>query len=127
MIQQPPRTTHTAPPFPYTPLFRSGDVSAVMAQDGRERVFTAADVPRNGFAIFEDKDQPVLADGIVRYRGEAVVAVVGPRNAVEALRPEDLPITYVPEDPVRGVIAAAAPDAKQIGRASGRGRVRQYV
>src|SRR3546814_1202407 len=119
MIRRPPRSTRTATLFPYTTLFRSlGDFSAVIAQYGLERVFTAADVPRNGFAIFEDKDQPVLADGIVRYRGEAVVAVVGPRNAVEALRPEDLPITYVPEDPVRGVIAAAAPDAKlvQAGR-----------
>ncbi|MFC3677639.1 molybdopterin-dependent oxidoreductase [Ferrovibrio xuzhouensis] len=94
--------------------FTLGDFSAVIAQYGLERVFTAADVPRNGFAIFEDKDQPVLADGIVRYRGEAVVAVVGPRNAVEALRPEDLPITYVPEDPVRGVVAAAASDAKLV-------------
>src|SRR3546814_1367392 len=52
--------------------FTLGDFSAVIAQYGLERVFTAADVPRNGFAIFEDKDQPVLADGIVRYRGEAV-------------------------------------------------------
>ena len=36
-------------------------------------VLTAADVPFNGFGIYPDiKDQPVLADGEVRYRGEAV-------------------------------------------------------
>ena len=36
-------------------------------------VLTAADVPFNGYGIYPDiKDQPVLADGQVRYRGEAV-------------------------------------------------------
>ena len=36
-------------------------------------VLTAADVPANGYGIYPDiKDQPVLADGEVRYRGEAV-------------------------------------------------------
>ncbi|WP_341913255.1 molybdopterin cofactor-binding domain-containing protein [Ferrovibrio terrae] len=91
--------------------FTLGDFSDVMRKYGLVRVFTAADVPRNGFAIFDDKDQPVLADGLVRYRGEAVVALVGPRAAVEAVKPEDLPIRYVPEEPVSGVIAAAAPGA----------------
>ena len=41
-------------------------------------VVTAADVPNNAFAIFPDlRDQPVLADGVVRFRGEAVLALVG--------------------------------------------------
>ena len=41
-------------------------------------MLTAADVPFNGFGIYPDiKDQPVLADGQVRYRGEAVLALVG--------------------------------------------------
>ena len=49
-------------------------------------VLTAADVPFNGFGIYPDiKDQPVLADGQVRYRGEAVVALVGDRAAVLAI------------------------------------------
>ncbi len=44
-------------------------------------VLTAADVPSNGYGIYPDiKDQPVLADGQVRYRGEAVVALVGERD-----------------------------------------------
>ena len=40
---------------------------------------TAADVPgRNGFGIYPDlKDQPVLAQGEVRHRGEPVLALVG--------------------------------------------------
>lgn len=94
--------------------FTLGDFSDVIRQYGLERVFTAADVPRNGFAIFDAKDQPVLADGLVRYRGEAVIALVGPREAVEAVKPDELPIQYVPEEPVSGVIAAAAANAKLV-------------
>ncbi len=75
-------------------------------------VLTAADVPFNGFGIYPDiKDQPVLADGLVRYRGEAVVALVGSRADVLAIRDEDVPITWTPEPPLFGVDAATAPDA----------------
>ncbi len=75
-------------------------------------ILTARDVPSNGFGIYPDvKDQPVLADGIVRFRGEAVLALVGPRGAVERVREEDLPIDYRPEVPVEGIPAAEAPGA----------------
>ena len=60
-------------------------------------MLTAADVPSNGFGIYPDiKDQPVLADGQVRYRGEAVVALVGERDVVLAIRDEEVPITWTP-------------------------------
>lgn len=75
-------------------------------------VLTAADVPFNGYGIYPDiKDQPVLADGIVRYRGEAVLALVGARQEVLAIRDQDLPIVWRPEQPLFGVDAATAPDA----------------
>ncbi|TAJ24972.1 MAG: aldehyde oxidase, partial [Reyranella sp.] len=75
-------------------------------------VLTASDVPFNGFGIYPDiKDQPVLADGIVRYRGEAVVALVGERAAVMAIRDEEVPIAWTPEPPLFGVDAATAADA----------------
>src|SRR5262245_29294941 len=75
-------------------------------------VLTAADVPFNGFGIYPDiKDQPVLADGQVRYRGEAVVALVGERDVVFAIDDADVPVTWTPEPPVIGIAAATAPDA----------------
>ena len=47
-------------------------------------VLTAADVPFNGYGIYPDiKDQPVLADGQVRYRGEAVVEGLAPSRITE--------------------------------------------
>ncbi len=75
-------------------------------------VLTAADVPFNGYGIYPDvKDQPVLADGLVRYRGEAVIALVGERADVMAIRDDEVPITWMPEVPVLGVDAAMAADA----------------
>jgi len=75
-------------------------------------VLTAADVPFNGYGIYPDiKDQPVLADGLVRYRGEAVVALVGERDEVLAIGDDEVPITWMPEPPVFGVDAARAPAA----------------
>ncbi len=96
--------------------FTLGDTAPLLAQyPGLVRVFSAADIPRNGYGIYPDiKDQPVLADGLVRYRGEAVLAVVGSREAVEAVRDADLPIVYAVEPPLHGVAAAKAPGAKLV-------------
>ena len=61
---------------------------------GLVAILTAEDVPgENSFGIFPQlKDQPVLAPGHVRFRGEAVLALVGTREAVESVsrcRPAD--------------------------------------
>ncbi len=74
------------------------------------RLLTAADVPgRNGFGIYPDiKDQAVFAEGLARYRGDCVAALVGERAAVESVRWEDLPITWQELPPLT---AATAPDA----------------
>ena len=90
-----------------------GDLEAVVAaRPGLERILTAADVPFNRFGIYPDlHDQPVLAEGVVRYRGDSVVALLGTRAAVTAVRDEDLPIHYEPLPPVRGLDEARAPGA----------------
>ncbi|MGE0422944.1 MAG: molybdopterin-dependent oxidoreductase [Reyranellaceae bacterium] len=93
--------------------FTLGDLSAVRRR--LVAVLTAADVPFNGFGIYPDiKDQPVLADGLVRYRGEAVLALVGARGAVLAVRDEDLPIVWTPRAPVVGVDAARVAGASLV-------------
>jgi CO/xanthine dehydrogenase Mo-binding subunit/aerobic-type carbon monoxide dehydrogenase small subunit (CoxS/CutS family) len=81
---------------------------------GLALVLTAADVPNNGFGIYPDiKDQPVLAaEGRVRYRGEAVVALVGDRATVEGIAEEELPLRWQVETPLREpaeALAAGAP------------------
>ena len=84
----------------------------VRANPGVACILTARDVPFNGFGIYPDiKDQPVLADGLVRYRGEAVLALVGSRDAVLRLRDEALPIVWMPLPPVADIDAARAAGA----------------
>jgi aldehyde oxidoreductase len=90
--------------------FRLGDLGPLRRR--LAAVLTAADVPSNGYGIYPDiKDQPVLADGQVRYRGEAVVALVGDREVVLAVRDDEVPIAWIPDPPVVGIDAAMAADA----------------
>ena len=57
-------------------------------------MLTAADVPNNAFAIFADlRDQPVLADGVARFRGEAVLALVGDAATLQRCPSPTLPIS----------------------------------
>jgi CO/xanthine dehydrogenase Mo-binding subunit/aerobic-type carbon monoxide dehydrogenase small subunit (CoxS/CutS family) len=97
--------------------FILGDLDAVRAaHPGLAAILTANDIPgENSFGIFPDlKDQPVLASGHVRFRGEAVLALVGSRDAVEAVVDAALPIVWHPETPVSGVAAALAEGAPAI-------------
>lgn len=96
--------------------FRFGDLAAwVAAQRGVERVITAADVPSNGFGIYPNiKDQPVLAQGEARFRGEAIVAVVGRREAIDALDESGFPVDFEPLAAVLGIEAAGAPGAELV-------------
>jgi CO/xanthine dehydrogenase Mo-binding subunit/aerobic-type carbon monoxide dehydrogenase small subunit (CoxS/CutS family) len=96
--------------------FRLGDLDAARIRLGLDAILTHRDVPGlNGFGIMPNlKDQPVLAEGEVRFRGEAVLALVGTRAVVEAVRDADLPIAWEPLPALHGVEAASAPDAPQI-------------
>jgi len=90
--------------------FTVGDLAPLRARV--VAVLTPADVPFNGYGIYPDvKDQPVLADGFVRYRGEAVLALVGGRADVLSVRDQEIPIAWAPEPPLYGIDAATAPDA----------------
>ena len=95
--------------------FTLGDCAALYERHpGLARILTAADVPGvNGFGIYPDvKDQPVLAPGIVRYRGEAMFALVGDEDTLARLTDDRLPVGWEPlpalSDP-RDALAAGAP------------------
>ena len=83
--------------------FTLGDLAAVKARTpGLVAILTRDDVPgENSFGVFPNtKDQPVLAPGHVRFRGEAVLALVGTRQAVESISDADLPIAWTPKHAV---------------------------
>lgn len=98
-----------------------GDMSALhAAHPGLARVLVAADVPgQNRYGIYATgKDQPVLADGYVRYRGEAVAALVGDAETVAGIADSDLPIAWETLPALLDIAAATQPDAAQLHEGS---------
>jgi len=98
-------------PHPHA-RFEVGDIAAFRRRwPGVVDVLGAADVPNNAFAIFSDlRDQPVLADGIARFRGEAVLALVGDEATLLELPESELPIRFeaLPAHESIGAALAAA-------------------
>ncbi|PRX38033.1 CO or xanthine dehydrogenase, Mo-binding subunit [Meinhardsimonia xiamenensis] len=80
--------------------FALGDIGAwLKAQREGLMVFTAADIPgENRFGTIPAyADQPALAEGRVRFRGEAVALVAGPAEAIEAADLAAFPVAWEPE------------------------------
>ena len=103
--------------------FALGDLGAFCAaHPGIVAVLTAADVPGlNAFGVIPGfMDQPVFAVDHVRFRGDAIAAVVGHADAMDRFDPADFPVTWDIRDPVMEVDAALAPGAPHLhpGRAN---------
>lgn len=82
---------------PHAPArFSLGNLSAFHAAHPRLYVLTAADIPGwNGHGVHPDhRGQPVLAAENAAFPGEAVLALVGPEDAVARVADADLPITW---------------------------------
>jgi aldehyde oxidoreductase len=97
--------------------FTVGDLGPLYAaHPGLERVLLAADVPgQNRYGIYATgKDQPALADGYVRYRGEPVAALVGDARTVAAVADDEVPIAWTPLDPLLDAADAVASGAPQL-------------
>jgi CO/xanthine dehydrogenase Mo-binding subunit/aerobic-type carbon monoxide dehydrogenase small subunit (CoxS/CutS family) len=94
--------------------FALGDCAAWrLARPGLVAVLTSADIPgENRFGVFaRNRDQPVFAEDSVRFHGEAVLALVGPRDAIERISDDELPIVWSVETPVTGAAAGVAEHA----------------
>jgi aldehyde oxidoreductase len=97
--------------------FRLGDLAAVTRRTpGLAAILSAKDVPgENAFGVFPDlRDQPILAPGGVRFRGEAILALVGTRAALDSLSDADLPISWSVRAPLVDVDAALTPGARPL-------------
>ena len=97
--------------------FSFGDLSEWAAARG-VMAFTAADIPGlNRFGVIPAfADQPALAEGEVRFRGEAVALVAGSDGAMAALSFDDFPIDWRPERRIDTPAAAVGARAVQAGR-----------
>ncbi|TPI55032.1 MULTISPECIES: molybdopterin-dependent oxidoreductase [unclassified Mesorhizobium] len=81
----------------YHASFAFGDLDGwAKARPGIAGVFTAADIPgKNCFGVIGPfADQPALAEGLARFRGEAVALVAGEREAMLDLDLSDFPIRW---------------------------------
>lgn len=97
--------------------FHFGDLVAFVREDtGIEAVFTAKNVPgKNCYGVIGAfADQPVFAENEARHRGEAVAAVVGEADVVEALEIADFPVTWEELPPLKDIDAALATGARLI-------------
>jgi len=99
--------------------FQFGDLKTFAAtHPGIEAIFTAKDVPgEDCYGVIPPfADQPIFAreDSEARYRGEAITAVVGDTEAIEALDPKTFPVTWEELPPLKTIEEALAPDARLI-------------
>ena len=67
------------------------------------QVFTAQDIPGPNIhgVIPAFADQPALASGITRFRGEAVAIVAGEPNIIEDLNLTDFPVKFEKTEPIQ--------------------------
>jgi CO/xanthine dehydrogenase Mo-binding subunit/aerobic-type carbon monoxide dehydrogenase small subunit (CoxS/CutS family) len=97
--------------------FKLGDVAGWQAShSGVVRVVTADDVPgRNLFGtIGPFIDQPVFARDIVRFKGEAVAAVVLEPDIAWQFDLKSFPVAWEPLPPLTAIAEAADPSAVQL-------------
>ncbi|GGG74559.1 aldehyde oxidase [Salipiger pallidus] len=78
--------------------FAFGDLDKYREDNGLERILLAADVPgENCFGTIPGfEDQPMFAEGETRFKGEAIAAVVGSTEAVEAMQAFPVDWTELP-------------------------------
>ncbi|WP_299964065.1 molybdopterin cofactor-binding domain-containing protein [uncultured Roseobacter sp.] len=88
--------------------FVLGDMDSLTDQPGVAAVLTAADIPgQNAFGVIPQFiDQPVFAEGKVRFRGEAVAAIVAEPAFLAAFDPKRFPVTWT-ELPASSDVTAA--------------------
>jgi CO/xanthine dehydrogenase Mo-binding subunit len=97
--------------------FAVGDLSPLRAKyPGLVEILGWRDVPgSNLYGIYPTgKDQPVLAQDEVRYRGEAVLALIGDKHTVYAIRDDEIPITWTRLEPVMGIGAGLSTGAPRV-------------
>jgi aldehyde oxidoreductase len=97
--------------------FSLGDLTQFLKQNpGIQGVFTARDVPgKNCYGVHPRfADQPVFAENVTRFLGEAVAAVVGEASAMSGFNLATFPISWSPLPSLETPAAGQAPGAVAI-------------
>jgi CO/xanthine dehydrogenase Mo-binding subunit/aerobic-type carbon monoxide dehydrogenase small subunit (CoxS/CutS family) len=94
--------------------FELGDIDAYLRnRPGLVKILTAADIPgRNLYGVLPAfADQPLFAEKTVRFKGEAIVLIVGERGAIESLEISEFPVKWTEIVPVMTIESALAAEA----------------
>ena len=103
-------------PFPRA-TFELGDMEKFIAETpGLEAALSAADIlGKNLFGVIPAfVDQPVFAETVARFRGEAVAAVIGTPTAIQNFDPATFPVTWSELEPATDVTSAQKPEVGQV-------------
>ena len=92
--------------------FKFGDLHEFQELNGLEAILTARDVPQNCFGVIPGfYDQPVFAENVTRFKGEAVAAIVGAAERIQNFRERDFPIEWEEKQPILTTLQALKPAA----------------
>lgn len=106
-------------PHPYAQVSIGNLTGYIDQTDGLTDILTYKDIPFNRFGIYpEGKDQPVLCEDIARYRGDALVALIGTKASISAVNLEDLPIVLTPLVPILFLDDAKSKGAPELHKES---------
>ncbi len=100
-------------PHPHARI-RSVSIGDALATAGVYAVLTSEDVPGENAYGLEHADQPVLADGIVRYAGEPVALVAADHPEIARLAASKITVDYEVLPPVTDPVAALEPGAPPV-------------
>ncbi|HEY2297844.1 MAG TPA: xanthine dehydrogenase subunit D [Jatrophihabitans sp.] len=100
-------------PHPHARI-RSVDIAAALATAGVYAVLTADDVPGRNAVGLDHADQPVLADGVVRYQGEAVAVVAADHPETARRAADRIVVDYEPLPAVTDARRALDPSAPKV-------------
>ena len=85
---------------------------------GVHAIVTAADVPKNVYGHLEGLgvpgDEPLLADGEVRYKGQPIAAVAAESEEAAQAAVEAIEVAYEEREPLLDIRIALDPEAPQI-------------
>lgn len=96
--------------------FEFGDLDGFAKDAGLDAVLTARDIPgQNLFGVIPNfVDQPVFAESAVRFRGEAIAAIVAPPEVIAQFDPAKFPVTWAVRPSVHDIHAAQDAQAPQL-------------
>jgi CO/xanthine dehydrogenase Mo-binding subunit len=94
------------------------DATRAAALPGVHAVVTAADVPKNVYGHLEalgvPADEPLLADGVVRYKGQPIAAVAAETEAIAAAAVEAIDVRFEERPAFFDIRKAFDPDTPDI-------------